>query len=50
MAIYKAPGVLFTEYTQPVGSTAFGFNRTAIIGVGQSYSNVYNLELTKSAV
>lgn len=50
MAIYKAPGVLFTEYTQPVGSTAFGFNRTAIIGVGQSYTNVSNLELTKSAV
>lgn len=50
MAIYKAPGVLFTEYTQPVGSTAFGFNRTAIIGVGQSYTNVSNLELIKSAV
>lgn len=49
MAIYKAPGVLFTEYTQPVGSTAFGFNRTAIIGVGQSYINVSNLELIKSA-
>jgi len=48
MAIYKAPGVLFTEYTQSIGSTAFGYNRTAIIGVGQSYINVSNLELIKS--
>lgn len=50
MAIYKAPGVLFTEYTQSIGSTAFGFNRTAIIGLAQSYTNVSNLELIKSAV
>ena len=48
MAIYHAPGILFTEYTQPVGSTAFGYNRTAIIGVGQAYTNVSNLELVKS--
>lgn len=48
MAIYSAPGVKFTEYTQPVGSTAFGYNRTAIIGVGQTYTNVSNLELVKS--
>lgn len=48
MAIYKSPGVYFTEYTQPVGSTAFGYNRTAIIGVGQSYTNVSNLELVKT--
>lgn len=49
MAIYKSPGVLFTEYTQSIGSTAFGFNRTAIIGVGQLYTNISNLELTKAA-
>lgn len=49
MAIYKAPGVTFTEYTQPVGSTAFGFNRTAIIGVAQSYTNISNLELIRDA-
>ena len=48
MAIYSAPGVKFTEYTQPVGSTAFGYNRTAIIGVGQTYTNISNLELVKS--
>lgn len=48
MAIFQAPGVKFTEYTQPVGSTAFGYNRTAIIGVGQTYTNVSNLELVKS--
>lgn len=48
MAIYQSPGVKFTEYTQPVGSTAFGYNRTAIIGVGQAYTNVSNLELVKS--
>jgi len=49
MAIYKAPGVFFTEYTQSIGSTAFGYNRTAIIGVAQSYTNISNLELIKSA-
>lgn len=49
MAIYRAPGVSFTEYTQPVGSTAFGYNRTAIIGVGQTYTTISNLELTKAA-
>ena len=48
MAIYKAPGVFFTEYTQSIGSTAFGYNRTAIIGVAQSYTNISNLELIKS--
>ena len=50
MAIYRAPGVFFTEYTQSIGSTAFGYNRTAIIGVAQAYTNVSNLELIKSAV
>ena len=49
MAIYRAPGVYFTEYTQPVGSTAFGYNRTAIIGVAQTYTNVSNLELIRGA-
>lgn len=49
MAIYKSPGVFFTEYTQSIGSTAFGYNRTAIIGVGQSYTNVSNLELVRGA-
>lgn len=49
MAIYRAPGVFFTEYTQPVGSTAFGYNRTAIIGVAQTYTNVSNLELIRGA-
>lgn len=49
MAIYKSPGVYFTEYTQSIGSTAFGYNRTAIVGVAQSYINVSNLELVKSA-
>ena len=49
MAIYREPGVFFTEYTQSVGSTAFGYNRTAVIGLGQSYTNVSNLELIKSA-
>ena len=47
MAIYRAPGVFFTEYTQSIGSTAFGYNRTAIIGVGQSYTNISNLELIR---
>ena len=49
MAIYREPGVFFTEYTQPIGSTAFGYNRTAIIGVGQTYTNVSNLELVRGA-
>lgn len=49
MAIYKEPGVYFTEYTQPIGSTAFGYNRTAIIGVGQTYTNISNLELIKAS-
>lgn len=49
MAIYREPGVFFTEYTQPVGSTAFGYNRTAIIGLAQTYTNISNLELIKSA-
>lgn len=49
MAIYKAPGVYFTEFTQSIGSTAFGYNRTAIIGLGQTYTNVSNLELIKSS-
>ena len=49
MAIYKAPGVYFTEYTQSIGSTAFGFNRTAVIGLGQTYTNISNLELIKSS-
>ena len=49
MAIYRAPGVFFTEYTQSIGSTAFGYNRTAIIGVGQTYTNVSNLELVRGA-
>jgi len=47
MAIYKAPGVFFTEYTQSIGSTAFGYNRTAIIGLAQTFTNVSNLELLK---
>lgn len=49
MAIYRAPGVYFTEYTQSIGSTAFGYNRTAIIGLAQTYTTVSNLELIKSA-
>lgn len=48
MAIFQAPGVKFTEFTQPVGSTAFGYNRTAIVGVAQSYTNISNLELIKA--
>ena len=50
MAIYRQPGVYFTEYTQSIGSTAFGYNRTAIIGVAQTYNNISNLELVKSTV
>ena len=48
MAIFRQPGVYFTENIQSVGSTAFGFNRTAVIGLGQTYTNVSNLELVKS--
>lgn len=48
MATYRQPGVYFTENIQSVGSTAFGFNRTAVIGLGQTYTNVSNLELVKS--
>lgn len=48
MAIYRQPGIYFTENIQSVGSTAFGFNRTAVIGLGQTYTNVSNLELVKS--
>ena len=50
MAIYRAPGVFFTEYTQSIGSTAFGYNRTAIIGLAQTFTNVSNLELVKSEI
>lgn len=49
MAIYRQPGVYFTEYTQPIGSAAFGYNRTAVIGVGQLFTTVSNLEIIKSA-
>lgn len=48
MAIFRQPGVYFTENIQSVGSTAFGFNRTAVIGLGQTYTNISNLELVKS--
>lgn len=48
MAIYKAPGVYFSENIQSLGSSAYGFNRTGIIGSGQTYTNVNNLELEKS--
>lgn len=48
MAIYKQPGVYFTENIQSIGSTAFGFNRTAVIGPAQLYTKVSNLEMVKS--
>ena len=50
MALYRAPGVLFAETTQSLGSTASGYNRTAIIGTGQLYTLVKDLELIKSKV
>lgn len=50
MAIYKAPGVYFSETTQSLGSTASGYNRTAIIGQGQLYTTIKNLELTRTGV
>lgn len=50
MAIYKAPGVYFSETTQSLGSTASGYNRTAIVGQGQLYTTIKNLELIKSKV
>lgn len=50
MALYRAPGVLFAETTQSLGSTASGYNRTAIIGTGQLYTTIKNLELIKSKI
>lgn len=50
MALYKIPGVYFQETTQSLGSTASGYNRTAIIGQGQLYTTIKNLELIKSKV
>lgn len=50
MAIYRQPGVYFSETTQSLGSTASGYNRTAVIGQGQLYTTIKNLELTKSKV
>lgn len=48
MGLYRSPGVYFTENIQSLGSTAFGYNRTAIIGLGQTYTTVSNLEIVKS--
>lgn len=48
MAIYRQPNVYFTENIQSIGSTAFGFNRTAVIGPAQLYTKVSNLEMVKS--
>ena len=48
MAIYRAPGVVFNETVQSLGSTSQGYNRTAVIGPAQLYTVVSNLELTKS--
>ena len=50
MALYKVPGVYFSETTQSLGSTASGYNRTAVIGQGQLYTTIKDLELTKSKV
>ena len=50
MALYRAPSVLFAETTQSLGSTASGYNRTAIIGTGQLYTVIKDLELVKSKV
>ena len=50
MALYKVPGVYFSETTQSLGSTASGYNRTAVIGQAQLYTTIKNLELTKSKV
>ena len=50
MAIYKSPGVYFTENIQALGSTNTGFNRTAVIGVAQAYTTISNLEIVKSSV
>ena len=50
MALYKVPGVYFAETTQSLGSTASGYNRTAVIGQAQLYTTIKNLELIKSKV
>lgn len=50
MASYRAPGVYFDETIQSLGSTSTGYNRTGVIGVAQLYTNINNLELTKSGV
>lgn len=50
MAQYTAPGVSFVELANAnLSSTSTGFNTTAVIGLGRTWYQINNLEMTKGA-
>ena len=50
MAQYTAPGVKFVEQIgADLSSTSTGFNTTAVIGVGQTWYRVNDIELTRTS-